>query len=118
MKFYKSVLGVQKQTTNNWVLLELGQIPITITAIKNAIKNWTKISNIPEHKTLVSSSYQYNITENLSWSKQIKNLLSSNGMLDQYQTKGKGSLIISTKVHYPRLKMILANFIMNAVEMQ
>ena len=88
MKFYKSVLGVQKQTTNNGVLLELGQIPITITAIKNAIKNWTKISNIPEHKTLVSSSYQYNITENLSWSKQIKNLLSSNGMLDQYQTKG------------------------------
>ena len=47
-----------------------------------------QISNIPEHKTLVSSSYQYNITENLSWSKQIKNLLSSNGMLDQYQTKG------------------------------
>ena len=44
MKFCKQLLGVQKQTTNSGVLLELGRIPLEIYAIKNAIKNWVRIT--------------------------------------------------------------------------
>ena len=40
MMMCKQILGVQKQTTNIGVLLELGRIPIHIYAIKQAIKNW------------------------------------------------------------------------------
>ena len=39
ISFCKQLLGVQKQTTNNGVLLELGLIPITILGKKKAIKN-------------------------------------------------------------------------------
>ena len=38
MKFCKELLGVQKQTTNVGVLLELGQTPLSIRGITNAIK--------------------------------------------------------------------------------
>ena len=38
MKFCKELLGVQKQTTNVGVLLELGQVPLGIIANKNALK--------------------------------------------------------------------------------
>ena len=38
MSFCKQLLGVQKQTTNDGVLLELGQFPLLILAKKRAIK--------------------------------------------------------------------------------
>ena len=41
--FCKQLLGVQKQTTNTGVLLELGQVPLQTHAKKNAIKNWERI---------------------------------------------------------------------------
>ena len=37
--FCKQLLGIQKQTTNIGVLLELGQVPLITLAHKNAIKN-------------------------------------------------------------------------------
>ena len=39
----KQVLGVQKQTANVGVLLELGRVPLQNFAIKAAIKNWERI---------------------------------------------------------------------------
>ena len=39
----KQILGVQKQTTNIGVLLELGRVPLQNFAIKAAIKNWERI---------------------------------------------------------------------------
>ena len=41
----KQILGVQKQTTNVGVLLELGRIPLQNYVIKAAIKNWERIKN-------------------------------------------------------------------------
>ena len=38
--FLKQILGVQKQTNNLGVLLELGKVPIQFSAIKLATKNW------------------------------------------------------------------------------
>ena len=43
IRFYKELLGVQKQTTNVGVLLELGEVPITFYAKKYAIKNYVRI---------------------------------------------------------------------------
>ena len=40
LMFCKDLLGVQKQTTNIGVLLELGQVPLCLDANKNATKNW------------------------------------------------------------------------------
>ena len=45
LSFCKQLLGVQKQTTNIGVLLELGQVSLPIDAIKNAIKNWVRIAS-------------------------------------------------------------------------
>ena len=43
MRFCKEVLGVQRQTTNVGVLLELGRIPITTYGMKSRMKNYTRI---------------------------------------------------------------------------
>ena len=43
MMMCKQILGVQKQTTNIGVLLELGRIPLNFFATKFAIKNWERI---------------------------------------------------------------------------
>ena len=43
MRFCKDVLGVQRQTTNIGVLLELGRIPIMLYGKVNCIKNWGRI---------------------------------------------------------------------------
>ena len=43
IRFCKELLGVQRQTTNIGVLLELGRILIMIYGIKNCIKNWSRI---------------------------------------------------------------------------
>ena len=87
MKFCKDLLGVQKQTTNLGVLLELGQTPITLIGKKNAIKNWVRICNKNNCNKLVISSHQYGITKNLSWHKNIKNTLSLIGMQDKFLNK-------------------------------
>ena len=44
MSMLKQVLGVQKQTTNNGVLLELGRTPLSFEAKKFSIKNWERIT--------------------------------------------------------------------------
>ena len=43
MKCCKDVLGVQRQTTNVGVLLELGRIPFCVYGKKNCIKNWDRM---------------------------------------------------------------------------
>jgi len=79
----KHILGVQKQTTNIGVLLELGRIPLKIYAVKAAIKNWERIkkTNI---NTLLYSSYNIACINNLTWITNIKNYLETNGMLCFY----------------------------------
>ena len=42
MMMLKQLLGVQKQTTNIGVLLELGRTPLNLSAIKFTVKNWNE----------------------------------------------------------------------------
>ena len=87
MKFCKELLGVQRQTTNVGVLLELGQVPLGIKANKNAIKNWCRITNDPKCNKLVISSYNNAINYNLAWPSRVKDVLSQIGMLDIFNNQ-------------------------------
>ena len=89
IKFCKELLGVQRQTTNAGVLLELGQTPLSITGIKNAIKNRNRIRNDEKCNKLVKSSNKNSIIENLTWQNQIKTTLTINGMLDHFLNNDK-----------------------------
>lgn len=80
---YKHILGVQKQTTNIGVLLELGRIPLQSYAIKAAIKNWERIKT-KENNIHLQTSYQGAIRDNLPWVTNIKDLLNKNGMTCHY----------------------------------
>ena len=83
MSFCKQLLGVQRQTTNIGVLLELGRIPIDIYAIKFSIKNWERIKAKHANDILIAS-YNDAAKENLPWLSNIKGILEGKGMLNLY----------------------------------
>ena len=83
MSMLKQILGVQKQTTNVGVLLELGRIPLNIEAKKLAVKNWERIKK-GQANSLLLASYQDAMQEELPWINQIKSNLASNGFLSLY----------------------------------
>lgn len=83
MRICKQILGVQKQTTNLGVLLELGRTPLDISWIKLAVKNWERIKKKNANSILLSS-YNDAIKENLSWVTGIKGHLEQNGMLSLF----------------------------------
>ena len=87
--FCKQLLGVQKQTTNVGVLLELGLVPLKLYARKHAFKNWYRIARLKKANTLVVSSYENAIAQNLSWPKNIEGNLSQIGMLDVFLSNGE-----------------------------
>ena len=79
--FCKRILGIQKQTTNVGVLLELGRIPLDICSNKFAIKNWERVQG-KHSNDLLLSSYNDAVNENLPWISNIKTLLEGKGMLN------------------------------------
>ena len=82
VKFCKELLGVQKQTTNLGVLLELGRLPLHIFAKKNCIKNWERIA-IKKHANMITlSSCNSTLEENTGWKYSIKDYLSSIGLMN------------------------------------
>ena len=83
MMICKQLLGVQKQTTNAGVLLELGRVPLNLFAIKFAIKNWERIKHGHANSFLLAS-YEDCIEYNLPWTMNIKSILETNGMLNFY----------------------------------
>ena len=83
MRICKQILGVQRQTTNIGVLLELGRIPLKIYCIKQAVKNWERIKKGNANPVLLSS-YNDAMKENLAWVNGLKNHLEKNGMLSLF----------------------------------
>ena len=82
--FYKQLLGVQRQTSNIAVLLELGQVPLRLHTTRSAIKNWDRI-NSKKGGILVTKSYESSILENLIWLNSIRNKLAEIGMLESFR---------------------------------
>ena len=72
----KQILGVQKQTTNIGVLLELGRIPLQNFAIKAAIKNWERIEKGNINPILLKS-HNESIQNKLPWITSITSILHS-----------------------------------------
>ena len=78
LMFCKHLLGVQKYTTTNGVLLELGRIPLSIYAKTNAVKNWERIQREKANSLVLASSKNAE-KEALEWINRIKYSLSENG---------------------------------------
>ena len=80
MKFCKDLLGVQKQTTNSGVLLELGKCPLYIYARKNCIKNWARIHITGKANEILLLTHQMSLKWSLKWTHEIKNTLDKSGI--------------------------------------
>lgn len=80
MKFLKQLLGVQNQTSNIGVLLETGRVPLLIYAIKNSIKNWSRIDQSNECNILTKLSFQNIVDKDFEWNRNIRNILNNIGM--------------------------------------
>ena len=91
LSFCKQLLGVQKQTTNDGVLLELGQMPITLLARKRATKNWVRLTTNTECNEIVIDSFQNAITMDLTWPKNIESLISEIGLRQVFLDKDKNA---------------------------
>ena len=83
MQFCRQLLGVQKNTTNYGVLLELGRIPLMIEAKCRSIKNWDRIKNKMANQ-LLTISHENSCLEDLNWTKSISNTLSEHGLQIYY----------------------------------
>ena len=75
----KQFLGVQKETTNIGVLLELGRIPLRNFIIKSAIKNWERIKS-GDANSLIVDSYKDASKEGLPWISGVEEHLERNSL--------------------------------------
>ena len=78
-KFYKELLGVQRQTSNVGVILELGEIPIVIDAKKNNIKNYSRIFHLKQASPILKSATQPLSNEN-TWMSAVTSHLDKIGI--------------------------------------
>ena len=82
IKFCKDILGVQIQTTNLVVLLELGRLPLCIYGKKNTTKNWERIG-IRNHANPILLTSYLDSQEN-GWANLLKNYFSTIGLLNVF----------------------------------
>ena len=79
-RFCKDILGVQRQTTNVGVLLDLGRVPIMLFAKKNCIKNWGRIHIIGKANEIVMSTHHIAIRYRLKWAQAVTDCLNNIGI--------------------------------------
>ena len=91
LSFCKQLLGVQKQTTNIGVLLELGQVPLSLLSQKHAIKNWVRIATNTKCNDMITKSHENAVLKKLTWSTSIENKLSEIGMRELFLSKDRES---------------------------
>jgi len=80
MRFCKDLLGVQRQTSNTGVLLELGRIPIMSYGRKNSIKNWSRIHIQGKANQILIWSHLNALDNELKWPLSIQNYLNRIGI--------------------------------------
>lgn len=102
MSICKQILGVQKQTTNIGVLLELGLIPLHLYAIRAAVKNWERLKGQRANELLMES-YRDAENERLPWFLHIKELLEENGMFSFIINPNTGTQPFINKKLFQRL---------------
>ena len=87
ISFHKQLLGVRQQTPTDGVHLELGSFPITLNAIKAAVKNWERIRQY-NCNDLLMATYEEATMDNLPWASSIRETFMSNGLLQTFLTAG------------------------------
>ena len=102
MSICKQILGVQKQTTNIGVLLELGLIPLHIYAVRAAVKNGERLK-CQRANELLMDSYRDAENERLPWFLRIKELLEENGMFSFIINPNTGTQPFINKKLFQRL---------------
>ena len=73
------LLGVHKSTTNDGVLIEVGRVPIVLSAQKAEVKNWVRIHNLRTNN-LLKKSYEGARADALDWLTKIKTCLVKTGI--------------------------------------
>ena len=87
MRFCKDLLGVQRQTSNFGVLLEMGRVPIMIYGKKNAIKNWARIHIEGKANQIVLWTHLNSIDNQLKWSESVSECLNRMGIGGEHTNK-------------------------------
>ena len=80
LTIYKQLLGVQKQTSEIGVLLELGTVPLMLFAKKLALKNWERMK-MGKGNSIVLDVFN---SGEFSWDVNIKNIFESCNMVNFY----------------------------------
>ena len=93
----KQFLGVQKQSTNIGVLLELGRVPLQHFAVKAAIKNWERIKT-GKINLILKESHSNAVIEKLPWITHIRLVL------QQHNLESRN---LSTRKKYPFIHKLL-----------
>ena len=104
-KFLKDLLGVQKQTTNIGVLLEMGKLPIWVHAKTASVKNWERIVAGKANELLLNSHIRAT-NFSLPWIETIKESLSTIGMYENYLDPCSQINQGTHKIFYKRLSDI------------
>ena len=99
LMFCKHLLGVQRQTTTLGVLLELGEIPITIFAKKHCIKIFSRVEHLSKANKLLIASVKYSNENNCKWTFSIKSCLDVMGI-------GHTNTVATHKKAFERMKDI------------
>ena len=99
IRLCKNILGVQKQTTNVGVLLELGEIPITIHAKKNCLKNYSRINVLKQANNILIAAVNTAVVIPSPWLKANQDLLDRIGI-------GASTQIEICKKSFERMKDI------------
>ena len=96
LQFCKGVLGVRRQTQNNFIYGELGRCTLQTLRYNNILRFWIKILQCPETKYV---KYVYNMMLNdlhlhpnrLSWVNSVKSLLENLGLNHAWLNQGVGN---------------------------
>ncbi len=114
LSFCKQLLGVRKSTNTSGVLLELGLIPINIYATKASIKNWERIRK-SKCTQLLKDAYMESVASGLPWSTSIKDIFTTNNMLQLYRMQGEPKNTRSNTI-FTRLKNLFEQAALNDIK--
>ena len=84
IKLCKHILGVTKSTSNVGCRCELGRNQLYISNFKRNIKNWMRILHDPINDIL-EMTYKENMTQGLTWTKNLQNILTTHGLGDIWE---------------------------------
>ena len=101
MMMCKQLLGVQKQTTNIGVLLELGRVPLCLYTLKSSVKNWERIKSGKGNILLESCK---DSIDNHGWIPNIRKHLESNDMIEFFESVSDNPYPFVHKLLFEKLR--------------